>query len=410
MPLPRVRLELKSDFLPLVALRELLAQLAPWKDTLVLRWKEAYSRTFGETGFFKAEQLNGHMESELALIVECAGAGSLDDLWARLQEVGRSHAEAGVPYGELVIMMSLLEENVVAELAAHGASAEQQLAAYLLFDKLSHYRITKLAEAYFYRYVELIQEKTRALAEEQEKHEWSLMRAEKLTGLGQLAGGVAHELNNPLATISITVEDLQDALRIEAKDVPKKWPELAPALERIRSSVTRCIGIIGGMLDLARNRPPTNEEFRVNEMVARVAEMSALSSRSSVKKIMTSLTADLDEARSDPRQLEQVLMALLSNALDAVDPAGHVEVRTRRMGDFFAVEVQDDGCGIRPEHRERVFEPFFTTKPPGKGTGLGLSMAYSTVKRLEGRLTIESEPGRGTLARVVLPLTSTKVG
>jgi two-component system, NtrC family, sensor kinase len=72
--------------------------------------------------------------------------------------------------------------------------------------------------------------------------------------------------------------------------------------------------------------------------------------------------------------------------------------------------VEDDGCGIRPEHRERIFEPFFTTKPPGKGTGLGLSMAYSTVKRLEGRLTLESEPGRGTLARVVLPLISTRVG
>ena len=410
MTLPPTRLDLKSEFLPLEALGALVTEIAPWRPALLARWQEAYRQAFGEGGYFAPEPLAAHMNAELDLILGCAGSGSLDELWARLQDVGRQHAEASVPYGELVIMMSLLEETVVAELAARGASTDRQLAAFLLFDKLSHYRVTKLAEAYFYRYVELIQEKTRALAEEQETHEWNLMRAEKLTGLGQLAGGVAHELNNPLATISITVEDLQDALRLEARDVAKKWPELTPALERIRNSVTRCIGIIGGMLDLARNRPPTNEEFRVNDVVTRVAEVARLSTRSTGRSLELALDPALEVARSDPRQIEQVLLALLSNAFDAIEPTGRVVVRTRRDADRFTIEVADDGTGIRREHRERIFEPFFTTKPPGKGTGLGLSMAYSTVKRLEGRLTLDGESGKGTVARMELPLISTKVG
>ena len=400
---------LKLDFVPLDELRALVLEITPFQEALLARWMEAYRAVFRGDGASAPEALHVHMKEELALLVDCAASGSLDELWPRLQAAGRRHAEAGVPYGELVIVLGLLEECVTAELAARGASCARQLDAYRLLDRLSHYRMAKLAEVYFQRYTALIQQKSRALAEEQEKHEMDLMRAEKLTGLGQLAGGVAHELNNPLATISITVEDLEDALRVEAKVVNQVWPELVPALGRIRSSVTRCIGIIGGMLDLARHRPPTNEEFRVNDLVSRVSQVSAIVSRSRATQLQLDLAPDLDQARSDPQQLEQVLMALLTNALDAVEPAGQVTVRTRRVGEYFSIDVSDDGCGIRPEHRERIFEPFFTTKPPGKGTGLGLSMAYSTVKRLEGRLTVESGAGQGTVARVVLPLVSTRV-
>ena len=410
MPIPNVKLELKNDFLPLEALRRLMGELAPHRQLLLDLWQAAYRRAFDGGGYFDSEQVERYMAAELDMLFECVGQGTLTELWARLQESGRRLAEDGAPYGELVITMSLLEESVVEVLTRNAAGAERALAAYLAFDKLSHYRITKLAEAYFYRYVELIQEKTRELAEEQEKHEWSLMRAEKLAGLGQLAGGVAHELNNPLATIAITVEDLEDALKMEAKDVARTWPDLAPALARIRTSVTRCVGVIGGMLDLARNRPPTNEEFRPNDLVTKVAEVASFASKKAGKEVQLTLDPDLAVARSDPRQLQQLVMALVSNAVDAVEAGGTVEVRTRRRGEYFVIEVEDSGCGIPPENLERVFEPFFTTKPPGKGTGLGLSMAYSTARRLKGKLTLDSAVGRGTTVRLMMPLVNDDVG
>jgi len=410
MTLPRVDLELASGFLPLGPLKALLDGLVPHRASLVRRWRAAYREAFGAAGFFRDGDLERHLEEELALMLECVATGSLAELWERMSDVGRQHAEAGVPYGELVIVMGLLEECVVAELAAHGESAERQLNAMLLFDKLSHYRITKLAEAYFYRYVELIQEKTRELSETRERNERNMMRAEKLAGLGQLAGGVAHELNNPLATIAITVEDLQDALRLEAKEVGAGWPELAPALERIRSSVKRSTDIIGAMLDLVRHRPPTNEEFRINDLVAKVAEITAFPARGKGRAVELELAPELTVGRSDPRQIEQVLMALISNAVDATESGGVVRIRTRSAGAHFAIEVEDSGPGIPGEQLGRVFEPFFTTKPPGKGTGLGLSMSYSIVKRLKGKLTLESEPERGTLVRVLLPLVNEDVG
>lgn len=394
-----VRFTMKPGFVSEVQLRALMVELAPHHVSVLDRWVEAFRQAVGDQATLTPEEVREHTKEELAALLEFSQGGTIDALWTRLEQIGRRHAESGVAYGELAILLGLFEESATAELAAHGADCGRQLAAYRVFDRMSHVRTARLVEAY-----------ARALAEERDRHEMDLMRAEKLTGLGNLAGGVAHELNNPLATISITVEDLQDALRIEAKSVNKSWPELAPALERIRSSVTRCIGIIGGMLDLARHRPPSNGDFRVNELMSKVADVSSLASRSRAKKIVLDLAPDLDWARSDSRQLEQVLMALVSNALDAIEPAGTVTLRTRRLGEFFAIEVVDDGCGIPPEHRERIFEPFFTTKPPGKGTGLGLSMAYSAVKRLDGRLTVESEAGQGTVARVMLPLVNTRLG
>jgi two-component system NtrC family sensor kinase len=236
------------------------------------------------------------------------------------------------------------------------------------------------------------------------EHERELMRAEKLAGLGQLAGGIAHELNNPLATIAITVEDLQDMLEHENRELAAAWPELPPALTRIQTAVTRCLGIIGGLTEITRNRAPAIEDFAPNALVERLARTLGGVAASQSKTLTTALDPALGSVRCDPGRLEQVILSLLSNALDAVGTGGHIVIRTSAGETSFTVQVEDDGCGIAAEHRERIFEPFFTTKPPGKGTGLGLAVAYSTVRRLGGTLTVDSEPGRGTSVKVTLPV------
>ena len=374
---------MQANYVPVAPLQALLARLAPLEPALLTRWRDAYRHAFGATGSLEGPDLERHLRDELSHIL----AG---DMPAKAN---------GVSQAEIVIMMNLLGEAVVAELAARGEPAEGQLAAHLLFGRFCDSRILRV-----------IEHKTRELAESRERNELNLMRAEKLAGLGQLAGGVAHELNNPLATIAITVEDLQDALRMEAKGVPQTWPEVTPALARIHSCVMRCTAIIGAMLDLVRHRPPSNEEFQVNELVTKVAEVTAFPARNARRHVELELAPELTAARSDPGQLQQVLMALVSNAVDATEAGGEVRIRTQACAPYFAIEVHDTGRGIPPDQVGRVFEPFFTTKPPGKGTGLGLSVAYSLVNRLKGKLTLESEPGFGTRVRVLLPLVDEDVG
>jgi two-component system NtrC family sensor kinase len=261
-----------------------------------------------------------------------------------------------------------------------------------------------LAEAYFYRYVQVIQEKTRELALCEEMHARSIMRAEKLAGLGQLAAGVAHEINNPLATIAITVSDLLESLETEQSAVARAWRDLPRGLSRVRAEVARCKGITGSLVELARVRAPTVEGVDVCDLLGKVAHVARCQARDQGKTVTTDLCSGDGAIRSDPGLIEQAVLNLISNALDATPAGGSVELRAGCRPDGVDIAVEDHGEGIAPEHMDRIFEPFFTTKPPGKGTGLGLAVAYAIVRKLGGQLTIDSAPRKGTVAKIRLPL------
>jgi signal transduction histidine kinase len=401
--LPKVRLRFRRDLLPLDALRSLVRVLAPQRAFILDHWAADYQETFGDHGFFRGAALAAWLESEFTAVVAGLERDSVADFRARLAEMGRAYAERGVPYGELVVSMNLFEEACMAAMRREGTGLEESIRHAQLIDKLSHFRIIELAEAYFYRYMQLLQEKGRELALERERHDRELMRAEKLAGLGQLAAGIAHEINNPLGTIAITTGNLRDALSAEATDLAGARPELVRGLARIEFEVGRCKKITTQLLDLARVRPASIEEFRPDELVRRLVEVASYQARGEKKTVEADLAPDTGAVHSDPGRVEQVVLNLLANALDAVPPGGHVRVRTRRQDDSVVIEVDDDGCGIPPEHIERIFEPFFTTKPPGKGTGLGLAVGYTIMRELRGHLQVSSQPGRGTTARIVLP-------
>ena len=397
--LPRVRIKLNHAFLHVEQLRDLILGLSKHKDMILANWERAYLAHFGTQGFFTAETLRPWLEGEFNTMVECFESGNLAEFWVRLQETGQSYAEMGVPYAELVISINLFEESCLAVFKKGGANAAGQLRDYLLFDKLSHFRMIKLAEAYFYRYIQLIQDKTRELASQQERHKSELMRAEKLAGLGQLAAGIAHEINNPLATIALTVDDLLEISQ-------DGNAEIAEGLVRVKNNIARCKAITANLLDLSRVREPSVQSFRLDQLLERIVQMASYQSKNEGKNLELDVGNGPKLVESDPGHLEQIMLNLLSNAIDAVGPGGHVLVRTSRAGDKVEISVEDDGCGIAPEHLDRIFEPFFTTKPPGKGTGLGLATAYTMVKKLKGQLSVESKPGKGTRLRIALPLGS----
>src|SRR5713101_7487430 len=226
---------------------------------------------------------------------------------------------------------------------------------------------------------EALQEKTRALEAAQEE----LVRRERLATLGQLAGGVSHELRNPLGVIKNSVYYLKMVLP-EEEGLRK---HLA-ILEREVATATR---IISGMLDFARTTPPTRAATDINRLVHDGLER--LMAPDSVR-IERDLAEGLPPLMVDADQVRLVLDNLLSNAMQAMPDGGVLTVRTRSVGGRVEISVEDTGVGIAPEHLERIFEPLFTTK--SKGIGLGLSLAKRLAEANDGTIRAESAVGRGT--------------
>lgn len=228
-------------------------------------------------------------------------------------------------------------------------------------------------------------------------------QAEKLAALGQLAAGVMHEINNPLATIAACAESM--ALQREAGEGPPA-PEF---LRIIDLEVQRCKTIVNGLLDFARPKPAQRASCDVNAIVGRA--LFLLKHHPRFKRVR--VVPRLEEGRplwvrGDDDQLVQVLIALAMNALDATPEGGEVRVVTAaRTGPGGAPEVElaveDEGPGIPRALHAKVFEPFFTTKPTGQGTGLGLSICYGIVQDHGGRIELDAPEGAGAAFRVRLP-------
>jgi two-component system NtrC family sensor kinase len=224
-------------------------------------------------------------------------------------------------------------------------------------------------------------------------------QAEKLAAIGTLAAGVMHEINNPLATIAACAEGLELAYEDATSEV-------AEGLRLIQSEVLRCKGIVDSLLDFSRPKSADKTLLDVNAAIERT--LFVLKHHTRFKKLQVKV--DLDRSlgqvvRANEEQLVQVFMALLLNAMDAMQERGTVTLRTKWGDDARSVvaEIVDRGEGIRRADLPKIFEPFFTTKAPGRGTGLGLSICYAIIAEHGGRIEVESTPGEGSVFRILLP-------
>jgi len=221
-------------------------------------------------------------------------------------------------------------------------------------------------------------------------------QAEKMAAIGQLAAGVMHEINNPLATISACAE----SLTLELGDLEY--------LKFIDAEVERCKRIIDGLLDFSRKRSFSKEPVEINATVERT--LFLLSHHARFKRMaVTRALGPQAIVSANADQLIQIFMALLLNAADATEQKGqqaNVTVRTSVASATVTIEIIDNGVGIPRSEVGKLFEPFYTTKPPGRGTGLGLSICYGLVADHGGRLEVESTPGAGSTFRIVLPMES----
>jgi len=248
-------------------------------------------------------------------------------------------------------------------------------------------------------------------------------QAEKMAAIGQLAAGVMHEINNPLATISACAESL--TLELEEHGEAMLGPtdqssseaastRRGAALEYLKfidAEVERCKRIIDGLLDFSRKRSVSKEPVDINATVERTLFLLSHHARFKRVSVHRDLGASPATVMANADQLIQVFMALLLNAADATEKNGQNAKITVRTSEASArkevgVEIIDNGVGIPGSEVGKLFEPFYTTKPPGRGTGLGLSICYGLVADHGGRLEVESTPGSGSTFRVVLPMES----
>jgi two-component system, NtrC family, sensor kinase len=231
-----------------------------------------------------------------------------------------------------------------------------------------------------------------------------IMQSEKLAAIGQLAAGVMHEINNPLATISVCVAAITGRLDEVAPSAKAAFEEY---LEIIDKEVDRCTRIVDGLLDFSRPKGKTKDRLALNAVVEETLFLLKHHQRFKRLGLARELDMSIPATMGNAEQLTQVFMALMLNAIDAMDDRGKLTVRTARnpnRSDEVVVEIEDNGIGIPRADQSKIFEPFYTTKPPGRGTGLGLSICYGIVEDHQGRIEVDSHPGRGSIFRVFLPV------
>ncbi len=230
-----------------------------------------------------------------------------------------------------------------------------------------------------------------------------VIRSEQLASVGFLAAGVAHEINNPLASIAMCAESLEgrlESLGPSADDsaVVKRY------LELIQSEAFRCKGITEKLLDFSRLGEVRRQAMAVMPVVADVAEMLRHVGRFAGKMIEIVDGPDV-LVMANPQEIKQVVLNLLVNALDSIEDAGRVRVMVKRSGGEGVLTISDNGCGMSEEVLEHLFEPFFTRRKAGQGTGLGLSIVHRIVADHGGRIEASSAgEGKGSTFRVILPL------
>jgi two-component system NtrC family sensor kinase len=229
-----------------------------------------------------------------------------------------------------------------------------------------------------------------------------LLQAEKMAALGQTVSGVAHELNNPLATILSWAERLSERATLEEP--------VRHGLETILSEADRAARIVRNLLTFARKRQTTRAMVDVNQVVRETLALRAYEQRITNITVIDALAAGLPQVFADGHQVQQVLLNLIINAEQAMLSAnghGTLVVRTWHAADHETVvlEINDDGPGIPEDLQPKIFDPFFTTKEVGKGTGLGLTVAYAIVQEHGGRIRLESRPNAGTSFYVEMPVT-----
>ncbi len=232
--------------------------------------------------------------------------------------------------------------------------------------------------------------------EEKQKLQLQLQHVERLAFVGELSAGIAHELNEPLGKILGFAQLIKKAGRLSDQQTED--------IERIVKASLYTREIIKKLMIFSRQMPRQITQVNLNETVSNILYFIDVRFVGRQVTIRQKLDPDLPMIQADEVQMSQVLVNLITNSVHAMPKGGQLTIATKRKGQMISLLVGDTGHGMTSEVRKRIFEPFFTTKPPGQGTGLGLSVVQGIVIAHHGRISVTSQPGKGTKIEVLLPL------
>ena len=241
----------------------------------------------------------------------------------------------------------------------------------------------------------------------EKEYQLQFMQAEKMATVGVLAAGVAHEINNPLTSILGFTDGLKRRLpRLEDKVETEVLEDMREYVQTIRQEGQRCQEIVQNLLTFSRPRNSPFGQVNLRRLVTDCLKIIHYRLKKCPQvNVQLNMDSDLPFVHGDEAQLKQVVLNLLTNALDALSGQGVLRILVKREPDsMVSLEVEDSGPGISPEYLERVFDPFFTTKPVGEGTGIGLSTCYNIVQAHSGRIYVCSEPEKGSSFRILIPM------
>ncbi|MCU0598581.1 MAG: ATP-binding protein [Desulfobacterales bacterium] len=243
---------------------------------------------------------------------------------------------------------------------------------------------------------------------EKEKMNEQVIETGKMASLGELAAGIAHEINNPVAIMVEEAGWIGDLLEEEDLKESQNLEEFKRALNQINTQGKRCKEITHKLLSFARKTDSTIKDVHLNELVSELVSLSAQMAKYNKVTIETDLQDDLPFITISPSEMQQVLLNLINNALDAMEKAGGtIKISTKISKlekDHIVIIVEDNGPGIPEANLPRIFDPFFTTKPVGKGTGLGLAICYGIINKIGGKIDVHSKVNEGTRFRIWIPI------
>ncbi len=227
-----------------------------------------------------------------------------------------------------------------------------------------------------------------------------LIQAEKLSSLGQLAASIAHEVNNPLSGVLVYTQLLSKKIKNDqfSKDTALQY------LDRMETELTRSTKLVRSLLDFARQTPPSLRETDLNEVLERAVDLIVNSMKLHNIEVVKEYAPVLPLFHGDPDQLLQVFINLILNAIQSMTEGGTLLLRTEVVENQIRIDIQDNGCGISPENISKLYTPFFTTKKEVKGVGLGLAVSYGIIQRHQGKITVKSKEGAGTVFSIFLPV------
>ncbi len=261
---------------------------------------------------------------------------------------------------------------------------------------LSRGLINRIAEA----------DRDKTLADqEKEMMSQQVIETGKLASIGELAAGIAHEINNPVAIMVEEAGWIEDLLEEEEFQDSENLEEFHRALRQINTQGKRCKDITHKLLSFARKTDSRLQEVLINESLDEVVYLSEQRAKYSNIRIQTDFQKDLPKLQASETELQQVFLNIVNNAMDAMEKSGgEISISSKLESNQIAITIKDTGPGIAQANLNRVFDPFFTTKPVGKGTGLGLSICYGIINKMGGRIDAQSQLNKGTRFKIYLPV------